>query len=75
MLDVPGKEVFDTLFVGGNPRFIITGLYPPLLGNTPSDVSFWSTAINILAYALILVLLIVPAVFFLRRARVKLEKK
>ncbi len=75
MLDVPGKEVFDTLFVGGNPRFIITGLYPPLLGNTPSDVSFWSTIVNILAYALIFVLLIVPAVFFLRRARVKPEKK
>ncbi len=75
MLDIPGKEVFDTLFVGGNPRFIITGLYPPLLGNTPSDVSFWSTAINILAYVLIFVLLIVPAVFFLRRARVKPEKK
>ena len=75
MLDVPGKEVFDTLFVGGNPHFIITGLYPPLLGNTPSDVSFWSTAVNILAYALIFVLLIVPAVFFLRRARVKPEKK
>ena len=74
MLDVPGKQVFDTLFVGGNPRFIITGLYPPLLGSTPSDVSFWTTAVNILAYVLIFVLLIVPAVFFLRRARVKSTK-
>jgi hypothetical protein len=75
MLDVPGKEVFDTLFVGGSPHFIITGLYPPLLGSTPSDVNFWSTVVNILAYALIFVLLIVPAVFFLRRARVKSVKK
>lgn len=75
MLDVPGKEVFDTLFVGGSPHFIITGLYPPLLGSTPSDVNFWSTVVNILAYALIFVLLIVPAVFFLHRARVKSVKK
>lgn len=75
ILDVPGKTVFDTIFVGGNPRFIITGLYPPLLGNTPTDVSFWSTVVNIAAYALIFVLLIVPAIFFLRRARVKQEKK
>lgn len=75
MLDVPGKTVFDTVFVGGNPHFIITGLYPPLLGNTPSDVSFWGTVVNIVAYALIFVLLIVPTVFFLRRARVKPAKK
>jgi DNA-binding beta-propeller fold protein YncE len=74
MLDVPGKEIFDTVFVGGNPRFIITGLYPPLLGTTPADVSFWGTVVNIVAYALIFVLLIVPAVFFLRRARVQPAK-
>jgi len=74
MLDVPGREIFDTVFVGGNPRFIITGLYPPLLGTTPADVSFWGTVVNIVAYALIFVLLIVPAVFFLRRARVKPAK-
>jgi DNA-binding beta-propeller fold protein YncE len=75
MLDVPGKTIFDTVFVGGNPRFIITGLYPPLLGSTPTDVTFWSTVVNVAAYALIFVLLIVPAVFFLRRARVKPKKK
>lgn len=75
MLDVPGKTVFDTVFVGGNPRFIITGLYPPLLGNTPADVSFWGTVVNIAAYALIFVLLIVPTIFFLRRSRVKSGKK
>ncbi len=75
MLDVPGKTVFDTVFVGGNPRFIITGLYPPLLGSTPTDVTFWSTVVNIAAYVLIFVLLIVPAIFFLRRARVKPAKK
>jgi DNA-binding beta-propeller fold protein YncE len=74
MLDVPGREIFDTVFVGGDPRFIITGLYPPLLGTTPADVSFWGTVVNIVAYALIFVLLIVPVVFFLRRARVKPTK-
>jgi DNA-binding beta-propeller fold protein YncE len=75
ILDVPGKTIIDTVFVGGNPRFIITGLYPPLLGNTPQEVSVWGTVINIAAYALIFVLLIVPAIFFLRRARVKPAKK
>lgn len=29
MLDVPGREIINTIFVGGSPQFIITGLYPP----------------------------------------------
>ncbi|GAC1568049.1 MAG: hypothetical protein NVS3B14_16010 [Ktedonobacteraceae bacterium] len=75
MLDVPGKEIFDTIHVGGNPQFIITGLYPPVFGTTPQQVNTWGTAINIIAYGLIFVLLIVPLIFILRRARANPSKK
>jgi hypothetical protein len=30
MLDLPGRQNMHTFNVGGNPRFIITGVYPPL---------------------------------------------
>jgi DNA-binding beta-propeller fold protein YncE len=29
MLDIPGRSVVTSMAVGGNPHFIITGLYPP----------------------------------------------
>jgi DNA-binding beta-propeller fold protein YncE len=29
MLDIPGRSVVSNIKVGGTPRFIITGLYPP----------------------------------------------
>jgi hypothetical protein len=34
ILDVPGRQTVNTIDVGGTPHFIITGLYPPLLGTT-----------------------------------------
>ncbi|HVB75743.1 MAG TPA: YncE family protein, partial [Ktedonobacteraceae bacterium] len=58
MLDVPGKDIFNTIYVGGNPQFIITGLYPPVFGTTPQQVNTWGTVINIVAYGLVFVLLI-----------------
>ncbi len=30
MLDVPGRKVISTFSVGGTPRFVITGSYPPI---------------------------------------------
>ena len=33
MLDVPSRSIVTSITVGGNPHFIITGLYPPV--NTP----------------------------------------
>ena len=75
MIDVPGKQIVDTIFVGGNPRFIITGLYPPVFGTTPQEVSIWGTVINIVAYALVFVLLIVPIIFIGRRMRSTPNKK
>ena len=71
MLDIPGKQIINTILVGGNPRFIITGLYPPLIGTTPQQASVWGTVINIAAYTLVIALLIVPIILFQRYARRK----
>jgi hypothetical protein len=73
MLDIPGKQIINTILVGGNPRFIITGLYPPLIGTTPQQASIWGTVINIAAYALVIGLLIVPLILFQRYARSKVD--
>lgn len=69
MLDVPGKQIVNTIFVGGNPHFIITGLYPPLIVTTPQQASIWGTVINILAYVFIIVLFIIPLLIFRRYSR------
>ena len=58
MLDVPGRQIVNTISVGGTPHFIITGLYPPLLGSTPQEASIWSTIIRIAAFVLLLVLIL-----------------
>jgi len=75
MVDIPGKQIVDTIFVGGNPHFIITGLYPPLVGTTPQQASTWTTVINILAYAFVAALLIVPILLFRRFSRTSTEKR
>jgi DNA-binding beta-propeller fold protein YncE len=75
MLDIPGKQIVNTILVGGNPRFIITGLYPPLIGTTPQEASVWGTVINVAAYILVIALLIVPIVIFGRYARAGVAKK
>ncbi|HEY6407532.1 MAG TPA: hypothetical protein VIY29_08700 [Ktedonobacteraceae bacterium] len=71
MLDVPGKQIVNTIFVGGNPRFIITGLYPPVVGTTPQQAAIWGTVINILAYVFVIALFIVPLLIFRRYSRVE----
>ena len=75
MLDIPDKQIINTILVGGNPRFIITGLYPPLIGTTPQEASVWGTVINISAYVLVIALLIVPIILFQRYARGKANHK
>ena len=35
MLDIPGKQIINTILVGGNPRFIITGLISTAHWNNP----------------------------------------
>ncbi len=73
MLDVPGRQIVDTIFVGGSPHFIITGLYPPLIGSTPQQASVLGTIINILAYALIAALILVP-ILLLRKQKPRVKK-
>lgn len=70
MIDVPGKQVVNTIFVGGNPQFVITGLYPPVLGTTPQQASIYGTILNIVAYVFVIGLFIVPIVLFRRYAKV-----
>jgi len=69
MIDVPGKQIVNTIFVGGNPHFIITGLYPPVVGTTPQQAATWSTVISILAYVFVIALFIVPILIFRRYSR------
>jgi DNA-binding beta-propeller fold protein YncE len=73
MLDILGRQIIYTVFVGGTPHFIITGLYPPALVPKPPSASvqvirqqpivgrvFW--------IALVAVLLLIAglALFFMR---------
>jgi DNA-binding beta-propeller fold protein YncE len=74
VIDVPGKQIIDTINVGGSPHFIITGLYPPLIGSTPQQASILGTIINILAYALVAALILVP-IILLSRQRAKPKVK
>jgi len=66
MLDVPGRQIVNMIPVGGTPRFIITGLYPPLIGSTPQQASILGTIINILAYVLVAALILVPILLLSR---------
>jgi hypothetical protein len=75
MLDIPGKQIVNTILVGGNPHFIITGLYPPIIGTTPQEASVWGTVINVAAYILVIGLLVVPIILFQRYARTKVDHK
>jgi hypothetical protein len=71
MLDIPGRATVTTFQVGGNPQFIITGLYPPAV---PQD-SVLSKILNIGAYVLVIALIIVPLLLLRRytKARNKLK--
>jgi serine/threonine protein kinase len=56
--------------VGGNPHFIITGLYPPAIGNgSPQQAMQLTTIINIAAYVLVIALFIVPLLLLRRYTR------
>src|SRR5207247_11143209 len=69
MLDVPGRQIVTTIHVGGNPDFIITGLYPPAIGTTPQQASIVGTVASIIAYILLIALLLVPFLIFTRLNR------
>lgn len=68
MMDVPGRNITNTITVGGTPHFIITGLYPPVLGTTPQETSRWNTIIDIAA-GVVLLVLIIGSILLIRRNR------
>jgi PQQ-like domain len=65
MRDIPGRATVTTFHVGGNPQFIITGLYPPAV---PQNSSL-SKILNIGAYVLVVALIAVPLLLFRRYSR------
>ena len=74
MYDVPGKQFSNTFSVGGNPRFIITGLYPPIIRNSPqSNANGSPIPTNLLLWAAaiggLLLLAIAGVLVFGRRKR------
>ncbi len=74
MIDVPGRTIINTIFVGGSPHFIITGLYPPLVGTTPQQASIWGTVITVVAYVFVVALFVIPFLFFRRYTRAQTAK-
>ncbi len=77
MLDIPGRQIAKTIEVGGTPRFIITGLYPPIIGTTPQQASVFGTLANIGAYFFLGLVILVPLLLLTRyslRKRASLKK-
>lgn len=69
MFDIPGRQLITTIQVGGDPQFIITGVYPPALGDTPEQANQLQTIATIGAYVIVAALLIVPIFLFRRFSR------
>jgi hypothetical protein len=69
MEDLPGRQVVKIFHVGGQPHFIITGLYPSLLSLTPQQASLVSIfdTLSHYAAAVIVVLAAVIAIVINRR--------
>lgn len=76
MFDIPGKAISTTFSVGGEPNFVITGLYPPEIRNSqqhtvsgnpiPSTLLLW-----LAGGALALLLLIALMLVLSRRQKIK----
>ncbi|HEY3994042.1 MAG TPA: hypothetical protein VGM01_14340, partial [Ktedonobacteraceae bacterium] len=63
MFDVPGKQLGTTFTVGGDPRFIITGLYPPTIRNSPQNNANGSPIpANLLLWVAVIALLLLLAI-------------
>ncbi|MGH2508798.1 MAG: YncE family protein [Ktedonobacteraceae bacterium] len=71
MLDIPGKTLINTIAVGGDPRFIITGLYPPTNQQTKTANGSLIPAmlLYIMATVALLLLLVIAFLVILARRR------
>ncbi|MBO0783006.1 MAG: hypothetical protein J2P37_29680, partial [Ktedonobacteraceae bacterium] len=67
--DIPGRQAITTFDVGGDPHFIITGLYPPAVGTTPQQANILTTLLTIAGYVLVVAVLVVPILLFRRYSK------
>ncbi len=74
MLDLAARQTVRTIPVGGDPRFVITGLYPPIIGTTPQQTSLVMTILPVVSYLLVACLILLP-LWFIFRQRKKLAVK
>ena len=74
MIDIPGQQIAQTIHVGGTPRFIITGLYPPGIATTPQQAALANVITTVIAIALVLLAVLVP-LWFILRSRKKRRKR
>jgi DNA-binding beta-propeller fold protein YncE len=59
MLDIPGRSIVGSVFVGGSPSFIITGLYPPANNaSAPSRQVVAGSAVMPVSHPLLIVLVL-----------------
>jgi hypothetical protein len=75
MYDLPGRQLITTIKTGGTPRFIISGLYPPALGTTPTQANSIDILANVAGYFIVAVLLIIPALLFWRYSRSRVVRE
>ena len=75
MMDIPGRNITNTITVGGTPLFIITGLYPPVLGTTPQEASRWNTIIDIASGVVLLVLIVGSILLIMRNRKLNNSRK
>ena len=67
MLDVPGRSIVTGIAVGGTPRFIITGLYPPVNSSTsiPQQTATSPSSANPIGRFLLIVSTVLAGVLLL----------
>ncbi len=71
MLDIPGHSLAATISVGGQPRFIVTGPFPPATVPVPQLANATPPDIPILASTGVLTIGVLVAAFWLIRSRRK----
>jgi DNA-binding beta-propeller fold protein YncE len=76
MYDILGKDVINTFSVGGSPRFIITGLYPPTVRDSSQTNANGSAvpATVLTIIAIVAIILLLGIVILLVLARRKLPR-
>lgn len=66
LFDIPGKQASGMFAVGGSPRFIITGLYPPATGSAGPGNAHASPALTTtLVFSAVLALLLLAVIVLL----------